>query len=136
MRERDREVLVVEPEESSRLGWFIVGAALGAGLALLFAPASGRETRERLSRGALRLKDQAEELLDEMGEEVERVADDVEGRVDEFRTRVSGTARAVADEARRGKASVSAAREELERRLADARARRRGELREDEEPVA
>lgn len=136
MRDRDREVIVVEPEESSRLGWFIVGAALGAGLALLFAPASGRETRERLSRGALRLKEQAEDMLEDVGEEVERVAEDVEERVDELKTRVSGTARAVVDEARRGKASVSAAREELERRLADARARRREELREDEEPVA
>jgi hypothetical protein len=40
-----------------------VGAAVGAGVALLFAPASGSETRKRLSQGVEKLSDQAAETL-------------------------------------------------------------------------
>ena len=32
------------------VGWVLVGGAVGAAVALLTAPASGRETRERLGR--------------------------------------------------------------------------------------
>ena len=40
MRGRDdREVIIVEQDRSSGIGLFVLGAALGAGLALLLAPA-------------------------------------------------------------------------------------------------
>jgi len=41
------------------LAAFAVGAAVGAGLALLFAPRSGRETRELLAKRAGDLRDKA-----------------------------------------------------------------------------
>ena len=43
---------------------FAVGAAVGAGLALLFAPRSGRETRELLARRAGDLRDKAVDTVD------------------------------------------------------------------------
>ena len=52
MRGRDGEVYIVETDRGSGIGWFVLGAALGAGLALLFAPASGEETRRRIRREA------------------------------------------------------------------------------------
>lgn len=33
------------------MGWFLFGAAVGAGIALLTAPRTGRETREMLTTG-------------------------------------------------------------------------------------
>ncbi len=55
-------------DTSSRAVWFLAGAAVGAAIALLFAPASGRETREYLSRktgqGRDALADAGRELLE------------------------------------------------------------------------
>lgn len=42
-----------------------VGAAVGAGVALLLAPASGSETRKRLSQGVEKLSAQAAEKLEQ-----------------------------------------------------------------------
>ena len=46
-----------------------VGAAVGAGVALLLAPASGSETRKRLSQGVEKLTDQAAEKLEQAQQE-------------------------------------------------------------------
>jgi gas vesicle protein len=43
------------------VGWLLVGGALGACAALLLAPATGRRTRERLTR---RLRDTKESVMD------------------------------------------------------------------------
>lgn len=136
MRGRDGEVYIVEADGSSGFGWFVLGAAIGAGLALLFAPASGDETRRRIRREAGRLRERAEDAIDELSYEYDRVREEVEETVDEVKEKVAGAARSIADEVRTRKSSVSAARDELERRLADARARRREAEAEDEEPVA
>ena len=47
-----------------------VGAAVGAGVALLLAPASGSETRKRLSQGVEKLSEQAAEKLQQAQDEV------------------------------------------------------------------
>lgn len=44
-------------DNTSKAMWFVAGAAVGATLALLFAPASGTETRRRIRRQAERSKD-------------------------------------------------------------------------------
>ena len=36
-------------EENSNIGWFLAGAVIGAGAALLLAPKSGKDTRQYLS---------------------------------------------------------------------------------------
>lgn len=103
-------------------GAFLLGVAVGAVLGLLFAPGAGTETRAQLWRGARNLRDLAGEKaggLKELLESGEGGDDDREAR---------------------------AAREELERRLAEARERRRsrraarrealGSAEEEDEPVA
>jgi gas vesicle protein len=44
---------------------FLIGAAVGAGLALLFAPAAGRETRELLGQKAREGQGKATEIAKE-----------------------------------------------------------------------
>jgi gas vesicle protein len=49
---------------SGPLAAFAIGAAVGAGLALLFAPYSGQETRELLSRRSRDIKDRVAGAVD------------------------------------------------------------------------
>ena len=63
-------------DNGSRVVWFLAGAAIGAAIALLFAPASGKETREFLSRktgeGREALADAGREILDKGREYYEK----------------------------------------------------------------
>jgi gas vesicle protein len=43
---------MAQDEYGASLIWFIAGAATGAAIALLFAPASGKETRQKLTEAA------------------------------------------------------------------------------------
>jgi YtxH-like protein len=133
MRHKGREVVYVERGDSSAK-WLFWGAALGAGLALLYAPRSGEETRRVLQRRLWKLRAMTEEKFDEIAQqfggskESLRELDDEELDDEElFEPREVPSAR--------GRPSGPSAREELERRLAEARARRRvsGDL---EEPTA
>lgn len=54
----------------------VLGAVIGAGIALLTAPDSGRRTRKRIRRVANDARDTATDRWDEL-------ADDVKGRVDD-----------------------------------------------------
>lgn len=128
----DREIIYLERDSPSALKPLLVGLVLGLGVGLLFAPRSGEETRRALRRRLRRLRafagEQVGELSEKLQDGVERVRtgewpiDEDEDAEDE----------AGSDEA----PPVSSAREELERRLASARARRRAATRGDEEPVA
>lgn len=55
------------PEDNSnKLVWFLTGAAIGAAVALLYAPQSGEETRRQLRQKA----DEGREQLSESGREL------------------------------------------------------------------
>ena len=133
MRHKGRDVVYVERADSSAK-WLFWGAALGAVLALLYAPRSGEETRRVLQRRLWKLRAMTEEKFDELAQQFGGPKDALRDLDDEdlddeelFEPReVPST---------RGRPSGPSAREELERRLAEARARRRvsGDL---EEPLA
>ncbi|MGB7211692.1 MAG: YtxH domain-containing protein [Gemmatimonadales bacterium] len=103
-----------EAEASATLPWFLLGLGLGAGLALLFAPQSGEDTRAAVRRRVRALRDVAEEQFEEareaMSDGLDRAAHAVTGDAED-------------DEDHQ--ASGSTAREALQRRLRAARARRR-----------
>lgn len=50
----------------------LVGAAVGAGVALLVAPYSGQETRQRLARGTRDLKDKVTSAFEQAREAIHR----------------------------------------------------------------
>jgi gas vesicle protein len=95
MRDRDDGAVVIERRDGgagSGLALLLLGAAVGAGVALLFAPQSGDETRAELRRGARRARRKARDLA-ESGREI---VDDLQ---------------------RQGKSAVRDARSALEDRL-------------------
>src|SRR5207244_8482719 len=80
-RHEDEEYVVVEKGGSS-VAPFFWGLAVGAGLALLFAPMSGAELRDEIKNRGLRLKelaeDKAEEIEDYISDRYGRARDKVE----------------------------------------------------------
>jgi gas vesicle protein len=57
-------------EAASFVSGLVLGAIIGAGVALLTAPQSGRRTRRRLRRSASDVRDSAGGRLDELAGEV------------------------------------------------------------------
>jgi gas vesicle protein len=120
MRRTERpEVVYVERGGDSSAKWLFWGALLGAGLALLYAPRSGEETRRLLQRRLWKLRAMTEEKLDELSQQFSgrgtSLADLEEEDEDEEPPARAQPARAGA---------APGARQELERRLSDARRRR------------
>lgn len=148
-RDREPEERVVYVERDSGGGsfrWFVIGAALGAGLGLLFAPRSGARTRRELGRRLGNLKEQAEGQLESLADGIEEGAERIRQQVDRW-SGEEGDEAAGEDELLEAGAGeeeagdeepVLSAREELEHRLQLARARRRRRNQDDleEEPVA
>jgi gas vesicle protein len=132
-RNRQREVVYVERGGDSSAKWLFWGSLLGAGLALLYAPSSGEETRRNLQRKLWKLRAMTEEKLDEFSQQFGGAKDSLEGLMDDDED--EDTEGDVEDHSFQSRSVRSSPREELERRLADARARRRSPA-DLEEPLA
>jgi gas vesicle protein len=73
MRDYDAdEPYVVIQERSSDVGSFLMGLAVGAGIALLFAPRSGEEVRGEIKRRVKTVRDKASDSFSEARERVEQ----------------------------------------------------------------
>ena len=73
------------------LGAFAVGALMGAGLALLYAPQSGQETRELVCKKTQALKEAALAALNKVKQKAGAVADKGKEVADEMSDMASGT---------------------------------------------
>lgn len=131
---KQREVVYVERGGDTSAKWLFWGALLGAGVALLYAPGKGEDTRRNLQRKLWKFRAMTEEKLDELTQQLGGAKESLGGLLeDEDEDDLEGE-----DEEREFYGSSQAAtspREELERRLADARARRRSPA-DLEEPLA
>ena len=120
-RSNGREVVYVERGGDPSAKWLFWGALLGAGVALLYAPRSGEETRRVLQRRLWKLRAMTEEKLDELTQQFGGSKDDLDDLDDDE----VGESADLPPARPRAAASAPSAREELERRLAESRARRR-----------
>lgn len=128
-----REVVYVERGGDASAKWLFWGALLGAGIALLYAPSSGEETRRNLQRKLWKFRAMTEEKLDELTQQFGGAKDSLQGLMeDEDEEELEGETES---RGYQGRSQGSSPREELERRLADARARRRSPA-DLEEPLA
>jgi len=69
-RDKESPVVVVEKSEGG-IGSFFWGAVIGAGLALLFAPQSGEETRHDIHERGNELREEIEQVTNEARRRVE-----------------------------------------------------------------
>ena len=102
--------IVIERESGGGVGSFLLGAMVGAGLALLFAPKTGEETQEELKEHARKLRVVAEERVREAQRHLEDHFDvareGVTARYDEVKEAVNA-----------GREAAMEARGDLEDRL-------------------
>ena len=88
---------MADEDYGDKLIWFVAGAALGATIALLYAPAAGQETRrkiaEKTDQGRQVLADQGRDLYErgkEMYERGRKLADDAADMFERGRKLVEG----------------------------------------------
>lgn len=117
--------VIVERREAG-IGPFLIGLALGAGVALLLAPQSGEETRRVIAQRARRAQEAARDFVEDVSGTVADKFDEVRATVGE---RIESTLDAVDDKKRRvtnafhaGRAAAREARGELEQRIAESKA--------------
>ena len=84
-------------QENNSLVWFVAGAAVGASIALLYAPQSGKETRRILQKktkeGRKALESTSRDLMDrgrDLYEKGLRVADEAAEMIERGRRIVEG----------------------------------------------
>ena len=98
MSTRDDDEFVEQEEDSvSRLAWFLTGAVIGATVAILYAPQSGRDTRkyisDRAQQGKQAVSDTSKDIVDaskEMFDRGRKMVDDAAALFDRARKMVRG----------------------------------------------
>jgi len=97
---------MAQEDSGSNIVWFVAGAAVGAAIALLFAPATGKETRRLLSRkteeGRAALAEQGRAVMDrgrDLYEKGRKVADEAAEMFERGRKLAENAVGAVRDRA-------------------------------------
>lgn len=66
---------------------FVIGALAGAAAALLMAPTSGEETRQKLDEKRIELRSQAQKLAEEAKGQAQQLSDEARGQVTHLQER-------------------------------------------------
>jgi gas vesicle protein len=99
---------MAEESKGQGLAWMMVGLGVGALVAILFAPKSGRETREGIARGA---RDGTEYLRTRTKQAVEQVGTLVDKGKEQVGNYVARGRSLMDDQSNRVAAAVEAGRE-------------------------
>lgn len=102
--------IIIERESGGGFGSFVLGALVGAGLALLFAPKSGEETQEELRERAKQLRSAAETRMRDVQKQFEE-------RLDSAREGVQVRVEGVKEAVEAGRQAALEARDDLEEKL-------------------
>ena len=123
--EHDEPYIVIE-KHSGGVSDFLIGALVGAGVALLFAPRSGQETRADISRRARaaqgRVRDVAEGVTEQVVDRFEGARARIEDQIETARTAIVAKKDQVSRAMEAGREAAYQARTDLERRLAETKA--------------
>jgi gas vesicle protein len=119
MAEQKESPYIVVERQSNGVGTFLWGVILGAGIALLFAPRTGKETRDELGGSLRKLKDGAEDT-------VQKVQKAVTGTIEEFRDQVNERVYSARQAMEAGREAALRSRADLERRVHEARVAQQG----------
>ena len=116
---------------------FLAGLAIGAGVALLFAPQSGEQTRRDLARRGRRARMRAQEMAEDLRDKAEDSYQEARARVEEgldtARAAVTRGRNKVSTAVGSGRAAAQQAREDLEHRLSAAKSAYRAGVAPDSE---
>ena len=122
----ERPYVIVERDGGAGIGPLLLGLALGAGVALLFAPQSGEETRRAVARRARRAQDAAQGFVEDVSgtvaDKFNQVRATVEERIDATFEAVDAKKRQVTNAVEAGRAAARQTRGELEHRIAERKA--------------
>ena len=122
----DDEPFVVIEKQTGSAGAFLIGAAIGAGIALLFAPRSGVETRMEIQRSARRVRDRAADWVEPPPDRSPDTSTDAGARgappIDRARQAVDMKRQQVSRAMEAGRAAAHQARADLERRISETKA--------------
>jgi len=127
MRHHDHdEPYIVIEKHSGGVSELLIGALIGAGVALLFAPRSGRETRADISRRARaaqdRVRDVAEGVTDQVVDRFEGARARIEEQIETARSALAAKRDQVSRAMEAGRDAAHQARNDLEQRLAETKA--------------
>jgi gas vesicle protein len=78
----DNRINGISRDAGSAAVGFVLGAVVGAGVALLLAPATGKETRRRIAESGQDLSDAARDALGQAGDTVHGLKQDVVAAVE------------------------------------------------------
>jgi gas vesicle protein len=117
----DEQIIIVNDRDSSGISAFLLGAAIGAGLALILAPQSGAETRKSIKRGAQKAGEATKRAGDKVSDALAQAKAELESRIDSARSSLDLKKTQVSRAMDAGRAAAQSARDELERRLAEQR---------------
>ena len=117
----DEQFILVEQRDSSGLSAFLLGAALGAGLALVFAPQTGAETRQSIRRSARKAGDATKRAGEKVTDALSQAKADIESRIDTAKSSIDLKKTQVSRAVDAGREAARTAREDLERRMAEQR---------------
>lgn len=129
--ENDQHTVIIEKDGRPEIGAFLLGALVGAGLALLFAPSSGAETQRRIREQARRLRVLTEDRVRNLREDLGSRLDSARSAADQGRLAASDARSDLEDKLARSKAAyragLDAAREEYGRPQGDSKDEDSGE---------